>query len=76
MMTPDASRIRPGEGRRLIVQILYSSERIVKIKTVLGHRDIKMKRPYTHGLHLEPAGVRSPVNGVQPIQRGVFCGSV
>lgn len=64
VMRPDASRVRPGERRRLIVQILYSSEHMLKIKTVSSNHDIKMKRPYTDGLHLGPAGVRSPRNRV------------
>jgi hypothetical protein len=75
MMTPDASRIRPGEGRRLIVQTLYSSEHMAKIKAVFGHRDVKTKMIYTDGLHLGPAGVRSPLDGaVSPFEEGCYAG--
>lgn len=63
-MLTEPIRVRPGERGRLIVQILYTSEHVSKIKTALGHRDIKMKMIYTHGLHLGPAGVRSPRNRV------------
>lgn len=37
-MTPDAIRVRPGEGGRLIVQIPYSPDHVAKIKTVAGRR--------------------------------------
>lgn len=62
-MPPDASRLRSGEGRRLIVQPLCSSEHMAIIKTVLVHRDLKMKIIYTDGLHLGPTGVRRPLDG-------------
>jgi hypothetical protein len=38
MMTPDAIRVRPGEGGRLIVQIPYSPDHVAKIKTMAGRR--------------------------------------
>lgn len=37
-MTPDAIRVRPGEGGRLIVQIPYSPDQVAKIKTIAGRR--------------------------------------
>ena len=37
-MTPDAIRVRPGEGGRLIVQIPYSPDHVAKIKMVVGRR--------------------------------------
>jgi hypothetical protein len=74
-MTLDASRLRSGEERRSDAQPLCSSEHMEKIKAVFGHRDVKTKMIYTDGLHLGPAGVRSPLDGaVSPFEEGCYAG--